>query len=55
MGLFLIALGSFLLSKGAIGGAVPFTREEKPYLFLFTVGLAICSGIFSIIYALING
>ncbi len=51
-GLFLVALGLYLLKRGAIGGVVPFTREERPFLFFFTICFAIGGGLFVAISAL---
>ncbi len=51
LGLFLLGLGLFLLKTGKIGGVVPFTREERPFIYWATIAIAFSGGIFKIISA----
>ena len=54
-GLFLIALGLFLLKRGKVGGVIPFSNKERPLLFYATVSIAIGGGIIRIILSFVNG
>mgnify|MGYP000223752228 CR=1 FL=1 len=54
IGAFLVGLGLFLFRLGKVGGVVPFTREERPLLFFFTIALAIVGGTYKIAAAIFN-